>query len=109
MYVPEHDVRLAPHLGRLQRHDVENRPVGGKEHVQGRAEIVLLYLGRWEVPDVQPRVVAPSVTSGAPSSPAEAYVWFAGNTGTLEGNPAPGGGSTREAPEAAIANPTAIQ
>lgn len=51
--VAEHDVRLAAHLGRLERDDVDDDAIRGEEHVQISLEVVLGELVG-EVADVEP-------------------------------------------------------
>lgn len=42
--IAEHDVRLSSHLHRLHGDDIEDGAVGGKEGVEGEAEVVFLDL-----------------------------------------------------------------
>jgi hypothetical protein len=46
-------MRLASHFHRLQGDNIEDRPVGGEEHVERRAQVVLLYLARGKICDIQ--------------------------------------------------------
>jgi hypothetical protein len=42
--IAEYDMRLAPHLSRLESYDVENDAIGGKQHVEVALEVLL-----WEL------------------------------------------------------------
>jgi hypothetical protein len=58
LHVSEDDVCLTAHLHRPQRHDVEHSAVGGEKEVERRPQVVLFYLGRRQVVNVEAVLLA---------------------------------------------------